>query len=614
MWVEGNFKEEYKSINEELKKIEGDIDDIEKAHYLLYKFLRANLNFTYNLLTGGELYPFQIIKLNTMLRKDYCIDVSSRGLSKSYLAAIFCILYALLNPESKVIVVSQSFKQSKRILMYIKEIIEKPSATLLQEIFKKKEANEEWTYRIGSSQITALPLAIGGGKIRGYRANCVIVDEALEFSDSVLKEVVMPFLVAEKDSIRKQKIHEIEESLIRRGMLKKEDKIVHENPKLILLSSACFKFQDFYRRFESYIEYITNKEYKKSPIKYAVMNFSCDIAPAKLLSRAVIEDARNTMSKSEFDREYGGQFTDDSDGYFSTKKMELCTEQFSPTIEIKGDPDYEYILAVDPNYKDSVDSDHFAMCVLKISKDRKCAHVVHNYAIAGVSLEETAFYFHYILKNFNIVYIIMDSGGSNQVLQFLNGSKYFQDSKINLKKFESEFSEEDEKSIKEARNSYNRSEWKIVHEQNFSSQWIRESNEDLQGAFEHQRIKFGAPLIVDYTDLDLFDKVPIENLKFDNSSNEKLAKKAKLLEFIEHQTALVKLVKQECAAIELKITAQGHQSFDLPPKMKKEKGPNKARKDSYTALLLGNWAFKQYKILKEGKVKKTNNSWIPKVF
>ncbi len=71
-------------------------------------------------------------------------------------------------------------------------------------------------------------------------------------------------------------------------------------------------------------------------------------------------------------------------------------------------------------------------------------------------------------------------------------------------------------------------------------------------------------------------------------------KMGSIYSFIETQDDLMDLVKKECALIEQKRN-QFTVSFDLPPAMtRNRKNPNRPRKDSYTALCLGNWAVKLY--------------------
>ena len=42
------------------------------------------------------------------------------------------------------------------------------------------------------------------------------------------------------------------------------------------------------------------------------------------------------------------------------------------------------------------------------------------------------------------------------------------------------------------------------------------------------------------------------------------------------------------------VAIQGTQTFDLPVHLKRERGKDRARKDNYTALMLGNWGAKCY--------------------
>ena len=58
----------------------------------------------------------------------------------------------------------------------------------------------------------------------------------------------------------------------------------------------------------------------------------------------------------------------------------------------------------------------------------------------------------------------------------------------------------------------------------------------------------------------------------------------------QHQKDMMDLIKVQCALIQITTSLQGTQSFDLPLNLRKQKGADKARKDSYSALVLGNWA------------------------
>ena len=67
-----------------------------------------------------------------------------------------------------------------------------------------------------------------------------------------------------------------------------------------------------------------------------------------------------------------------------------------------------------------------------------------------------------------------------------------------------------------------------------------------------------------------------------------------LLELIEFQDSWIYQTKKQCAIVEVKSTAKGTQSFDLPQHLKRSTSANRARKDNYTTLMLANWGLKCY--------------------
>ena len=133
----------------------------------------------------------------------------------------------------------------------------------------------------------------------------------------------------------------------------------------------------FISDFKDYIEekinnpdFLRKQKNTKSPeLSYGIVNFGWEAIPDELLARGYILGEKARMSEDAFRREYEAQFSPDSAAYFKMSKMIECTLQPSeyPTIELRGDDKnkYAYILGIDPNYKNSEDSDHFAMCVMK---------------------------------------------------------------------------------------------------------------------------------------------------------------------------------------------------------------------------------------------------------
>ena len=580
---------------EELSEKQGFLEERE-AKLLFYQFLRNNITFTTDLITGVKLFPFQHMAVKSMLESDYFLGVWSRGMSKSYTTGIFAILDAILNQGIEIGIMSRSFRQSKMIFKKIEDIAAKPEAYLLKQcITHVSKNNDEWLMEIGKSRIRALPLG-DGEKLRGFRFHRIIIDEFLLMPERIYNEVIVPFLSVVQNPTQREELYNLETQLIEKGEMKEEDRYVWPNNKLIALSSASFKFEYLYKLYEQYDNLIHNPKPTDSS-KRCVMQFSYDCAPVQLYDQNLINQAKSTMSESQFQREFGAQFTDDSSGYFKISKMALCTvpDGETPSVEVVGNPEDEYVIAVDPSWSETEGSDDFAIQVIKVNYEKQMGTLVHSYALAGASLKDHIKYFLYILKNFNVVAICMDYNGGVQFMNSCNESELFKDEKIELKCVTTEFErpEEYQSNLYAAKSEYNKTDYKTVFMRKPTSAWIRQANELLQANFDHRRIYFASRAMDDHYKSQINKRIGIENLKFSNVSDlDKADVGARMIDFVEHLSDMILLTKTECALIQITTSAQGMQNFDLPANLKRKSGPDKPRKDSYSALVLGNWMTK----------------------
>jgi hypothetical protein len=331
------------------------------------------------------------------------------------------------------------------------------------------------------------------------------------------------------------------------------------------------------------------------------MQFAYDCAPKQLYDQNLLDQAKSSMSQSQFDREFGALFTDDSSGYFKTSRMAVCTieDGEEPSVEVKGlDSGEKYILSFDPSWAESESSDDFAMQIFKLNDKTKQGVLVHSYALSGTNLKEHINYFHYLLTNFNIVSIVGDYNGGVQFINAVNESERFKREKINIQCFSADFDslEKYQENLRIAKSEYSLSQRVFCHLQKPTSGWIRRANELLQANFDHKKIWFASRAINDQYHLQRNKKIPISKLKFLRTadSENKQSNPAKMIDFVEHQYDMINLVKNQCALIQIRTSPQGTQTFDLPPNLRRQSGPDKARKDSYSALVLGNWMIKLY--------------------
>ena len=446
---------------------------------------------------------------------------------------------------------------------------------------------------IGRSSIRALPLG-DGEKLRGFRFQRMIIDELLLMPEKIYNEVIIPFLSVVENPTERQEVYDLETQMIEKGKMKEEDRRRWPNNKIIGLSSASYKFEYLYKIYQQYESLILNDN-RQDGAHRTIMHFSYDCAPEQLYDQNLISQSKATMSDSQFEREFGAIFTDDSSGYFKVSKMAACTipDGEGQSVEVIGNPKDEYILAFDPSWSESESSDDFAMLLIKLNRDTRKGTVVHSYALSGANLKTHIKYTAYLLTHFNIVAIVGDYNGGVQFLNSCNESDIFKKKNLNLGVIEADLdkAQDYEKNLRRVKNQYNLKEKNIVFLRKPTSAWIRIANESLQSAFDHKRIFFaGAAMNDDYNN-QRKSNIPIKELKFlRNDSNEKAGVGARMIDFVEHQKDMMDLIKVECALIQITTSAQGTQSFDLPANLRKQSGADKARKDSYSALVLGNWA------------------------
>jgi len=595
------------NLNEELLKLKGELPD-RQAKITLAKFMRSNLGFSTELLSGIKLALYQEITLKAFFNRNFSMCVWGRGCGKSFIAAVYCFLQCIFEPRTKILIAGPTFRTARFIFNNLEKIVESKEAQMLAHAFgAKSKRNDQFEWKINEGTITAIPLS--GEKIRGFRANILVLDEFLLLPEETIKSVLMPFLVAPQDMAERIKIREIEDDLIKKGQMQEKDRVQFtNNSKMIALSSASFSFENLFKTYKEWMNNIYSEEIQQS--NYFISQMGFNSIPPDMIDRTVIEEAQaGGSSNSSFQREYCAQFTDGSDSYFSAKKMHDCTipDGEKQHTLIKGDPEKKYILAIDPSFSNSPSSDYFAMSVLELDEDKgNESTLVHAYAVAGGDLKDHIKYLYYLMTSFKIELLIIDNAGY-QFIDSANESELFRDARIDLKFFDfnSDKNGNDyQQMLLKAKRQYNVKENVICFKQLFSSTFLREANEYLQASIDHKRIWFASRTAAcgSFFDKASAQAVPIKLMPYENKGD-----------LIEFQDDIIYQTKKQCALVEVKTTAKGMQTFDLPQHLKRSTSTNRARKDNYTTLMLGNWGIKAYNDLKNTKVEQISNTFTPRM-
>lgn len=585
------YKKTVHNVNAYMESLRGELDDKE-ARLTLIDFLRANIGLTVELVSGVKLAPYQEIALKGMLSRHRSMCVWGRGCAKSFMAAIFCFCQAIFEPKSKIMIAGPTFRTSRIIFStYLEKIVKSPGAELLMQAFggAPSKRNDLFDWPVNGGSISAIPL--NGEKIRGFRANVIVIDEYLLMPQDIIENVLKPFLSSPLDIEERIAIRELEDKLIAEGLLREEQRIQFDNTsKMVALSSASFTFENLYTTYVDWKSRIYSEDAEKDGCTYFISQLSYDALPEHMIDQTVAEEAKNGgSSRASFQREYCGQFVDESDGYFSAKRMNELTlkDGEEPTALISGRAGKKYILAIDPSFSKSQASDFFAMSVMELDDEKRDGTLVHGYAVAGGDLKTHIKYLYYLMTHFDIEMIIIDNAGY-QFIDAANESVLFKTNRLHLDFFELDADLEGielQRALQKARSALDKERGKICIKQIFTTEFIRKANQHLQSCIDHRRIWFASNIRANGSawDRSVNARIDTNLIPFENIG-----------ELAEFQDDVIYQTKKQCALIEITTTAKGTQTFDLPQHLKRDNTEKRARKDNYTTLLLANWAIKLY--------------------
>ncbi len=605
------YETNYPDRNAEFSLLSGELPD-KQAQVTLAQFLRYNLGFGMEAISGTRPALYQEVLLKACFNRNFSMIVGARGAAKSTIAAWLSFLIPIFEPNTNILLSGPTFRTARHIFNNLEKIIGSKDATLLRQCFTENPSkrNDEFFWRINGGTIRAIPLS--QDRVRGFRANVLILDEFLLLSEDVVKNVLQPFLIAPSNIGERMSITERENKLIEQGQMKESDRTVFQSTaRLIALTSASYTFENAYKVYSEWLDNIYSKEEVKHA-KYFVCNISHEALPEYMVEKSIIEEAKSGAElHPSFLREYCARFVDGSDSFFSAKKMHELTikDSESPCIKLVGDPEKKYVISIDPCFSNSPTSDYFAFCVLELNEQDEKATVVHTYMEAGKDLKEHIKYFFYLLKAFNVVMICVDNA-DGQFISSANESSIFQENhvKINTLEYDGELQgEEYNQMLNSFKSKYNQGSKSICFKHVFNQPSIRRINEQLQTWINTSRIYFGSRL----TQHDSYDSVVGAGLpQFPFTDSENRGKF--IVDLISIEDDLMYQLKKQCSLIEVKSSPTGGQVFDLPASLKRNHGANRARRDGYTSLLLAiEGAVAYFNMNRAVGQKKSASLWTP---
>lgn len=393
------------------------LSPLTKNDIALLRLFRSDPVFAGTILIGDEYMPHQRFFYRDSWNKTFIMNARGRGTTKTFDLSRMAILEAILYSGWKVGIVGPSFRQAKFVFAEIERAINK--SPFLQRCTMRNGGPSNladqsiWKLRNGS-MVFALPLG-DGNKIRGARANSILMDEAAQISPEVIDLVIKPLAATAADpaaQVRLARLKRYEAEIREAGI--DFDRLSRSN-RLILSSSAYYQFNHFYEKYKQYLRYTAefledgspNPEYDPA---YGLYVFDYRDLPEGFMAASVINDAMKTMGVIEFLMEWCAYFPADSDGFFNASLIQQCVNP-QLSVRLAPIPARRYVMAVDP----ARTGDYFAISVFEEVEPGLWA-MVYCFADKGLSTPVMRDIIGGIAARFNVAHICIDRGGGGLAL------------------------------------------------------------------------------------------------------------------------------------------------------------------------------------------------------
>lgn len=571
-------------------------------HYVLWLMSNPDyFAFVCKEILNIEIFPFQACVLKTLWNHRFPMLVCTRGFSKSFLMAIYCLLQMFFNRDKQIVVTGSAFRQSKFVFEYMEKIWH--NAPILKDIFSMSSEGpfhqpDMWTFRLGGSTTKAIPIGTGE-RIRGMRANVVVTDEFKSMNREIFETVVAGFTSVSSNLFNLVKSKAAAKLAEELNIEFEIDSELLKNNQLIISGTCDYSFNHFAEYWKKWRSFIMSRGDIKELSKafpdgdipegfdwrdYCVVRIPYNLLPDGFMDTAQISRSKASMLPETFNLEYGAVFVRDSSGFFKRSIVEACVANSENSIKIdnetiiygptlRGDKRLRYVFGVDP----ASEVDKFSIIILELYNNYR--RIVYCWTTdkkefrekctSGL-VNETDFYAYCarkirdLMKTFPTENIVMDSqGGGYHVLECLHDKDKIQLSErplwpvINPDKpadTDGEFGEH------------------IVHLINFADHnWVVEANHGLKKDFLDKVCLFPHTDGVDYALASGEDSA--ENRLYDRLED-------CIFDIVE--------LKNELSTIVMTKTPTGKDKWDTPEIKLPGQKKGRLRKDRYSALLMAN--------------------------
>ena len=170
-----------------------------------------------------DLRLFQKIMLVMMNWSSTSVFIGSRGIGKSFLSAVFCVIRCILYPGTKICIASGTRGQSINILEKINLELKPNSPELAAEIDEKESKTNGTNAQIVFKNSSYIKVVTASDSSRGNRANLLLLDEFRLISKDTIDTILRKFLTQR----RMPKYEELSKNEKKKAYAKEKNKIMY---------------------------------------------------------------------------------------------------------------------------------------------------------------------------------------------------------------------------------------------------------------------------------------------------------------------------------------------------------------------------------------------------
>lgn len=568
-----------------------------------------------------RIIPTQAVMLKEMWNRRFPMLIASRGFGKSFIMSVYAMLRILLMQGRKVMLAGAVFRQSKVVFEYMEALYY--NAPVLRDAIGNKAPirhdTDMYRFRIADSTCTAIPIG-DGSKIRGQRANDLLVDEFASVPQAIFENVLAGFAAVKSHPIEHVMQTAADDMAKLLGVYEEpdedeEDSAMKDN-QIIISGTAYYDFNHFGTYWKDWHEIICSKgdpkvladyfrrkaqDQNRDDVEipegfnwrdYSIIRVPFELIPKGFMDAAQVARSRATIHAGIYLMEFGACFSTDSNGFFSRKLIESCIA--SPTNNISfascgevfyeakltGDPNRRYVYGIDP----ASEVDNFSIVVIELHNDHRrivygwtTNRSQHNEEIEAKLVNELDYYSYcakkirWLMTRFPCERIMMDSqGGGIPVMEALHDPDKIDHENGELPMWP--VTDPEKPQMTDAKAGLH-----IVELVNFASAaWTEEANHGMRKDLEDKVLLF-----------PYFDAITVANASYSDGLN-KMS-----YDTLEDCVMDIEELKDELSTIIITQTTSGRDKWDTPEIKLPGGKKGRLRKDRYSALVMANMGARQ---------------------